>query len=360
MQRFSAAIVACLLTGLLPGAARCAEDDGAPVYTDPEQADADFAFQGEYRGWQRNAGSLRTSEPIGLQVVARGDGQFVAMKYPGGLPGNGWSGGNRYQLEGALSDGELLIAGDRFDFVIKDGQGTVFNKEGRRCGALTKVRRVSPTMGLTPPPEARLLFTGGEAPLLKDAKFSPEGWLLAGTQTVEAYRNFYLHGEFLLPYKPTATGQARANSGFYLQSRYEVQVLDSFGLEGVANECGALYKSIPPRINMCLPPLEWQTYDIDFREPVFDAAGRKLANARISVWHNGVLVHNDIEIPNKTGGGSQEGPALLPIKIQDHGNPVMFRNMWLVETEPQASRLSPPLPTPLPPAPILTTFIARN
>jgi hypothetical protein len=197
-----------------------------------------------------------------------------------------------------------------------------------------------------------MLFAGGDSPLLRDAKISPEGLLLAGAQTVEPYRNFYLHGEFLLPYKPLATGQARANSGFYLQSRYEVQVLDSFGLEGVNNECGALYKSIPPKINMCLPPLEWQTYDIDFREPVIDESGKKLANARISVWHNGVLVHDDVEVPNKTGGGSQEGPSLLPIKIQDHGNPVMFRNIWLVEKSADAPRLSPPLPVALPPVPV--------
>lgn len=208
-------------------------------------------------------------------------------------------------------------------------------------------------MGLAPPQEAVLLFVVGDSPLLQDAKLSPEGWLLAGTQTVSTYRNFYLHGEFLLPYKPTATGQARANSGFYLQSRYEVQVLDSFGLEGVNNECGSLYKSIAPEVNMCLPPLQWQTYDIDFREPAFDETGKKITNARISVWHNGVLVHNDIEIPNKTGGGSQEGPSPLPMKIQDHSNPVMFRNVWLVETSAEAPRLAPPLPTRLPPVPIL-------
>jgi hypothetical protein len=353
MQRVPAAMVVFLLAGTSVGVCRGAEPDGMPVYTDPAHADADFAFQGEYRGWQRQADSLRTSEPIGLQVVARGDGKFVAMKYPGGLPGNGWSGGNRYQLAGEIGDSGLQLTGDKYDFILKDGKGTVFNKQGRRCGELTQVHRVSPTMGLAAPPDAKRLFTGGESPLLQNAKVSPEGWLLAGTQTVEPYRNFYLHGEFLLPYKPLATGQARANSGFYLQSRYEVQVLDSFGLEGVNNECGALYKSIPPKINMCLPPLEWQTYDIDFREPVFDDAGKKVANARISVWHNGVLVHNDIEIPNKTGGGSQEGPSLLPIKIQDHGNPVMFRNVWLVEKPADAPRTAPPLPTALPPVPVL-------
>ncbi|HVJ67321.1 MAG TPA: hypothetical protein VM510_05015, partial [Caulifigura sp.] len=132
-------MLVCLLAGMSGRMCQSADPDGLPVYTDPAHADADFPFQGEYRGWQRQAGSLRTSEPIGLQVVARGDGKFVAMKYPGGLPGNGWFGGNRYQLAGELVDGAMRINGDKFDFVLKDGKGTVYNKQGRRCGELTQV-----------------------------------------------------------------------------------------------------------------------------------------------------------------------------------------------------------------------------
>lgn len=353
MQRVLAALIVggLVVTGGLNG--RAAEDDGLPVYTDREHADADFPFQGEYRGWQRSLPSERSSEPIGLQVIARSNGRFEAMKYPGGLPGSGWFGGNRYVLRGQRAGDTVTLVGDRFDIVLKDGAGTILTKKGKPAGELRAVRRTSPTMGLQPPPGAVLLFTGGDAPLLKDARVSPEGWLLAGTETVNCYQNFRLHGEFYLPYKPAATGQARANSGFYLQSRYEVQILDSFGLPGVNNECGALYKSIPPAVNMCLPPLEWQTYDIDFRQPVFDDQGRKTANARISVWHNGVLIHDDIEIPNKTGAGKPEGPELLPIKIQDHGNPVLFRNIWLVETAASEPRDWPPLPSAAPPAPVL-------
>jgi len=118
-------------------------------------------------------------------------------------------------------------------------------------------------------------------------------------------------------------------------------VLDSFGLEGVENECGALYKTRRPDVNMCYPPLSWQTYDIDFQSPRFDDEGQKLSDMRISVWHNGVLIHNNAAIPNKTGAGRPEGPQPLPTKIQDHRNPVMYRNIWLIE-QPASGAASAP------------------
>lgn len=351
MQRVFAAAILWSVFVLGPVDGRAA-DDGLPVYTDPQHVDDDFAFQGEYRGWQRSLPqSDRSSEKIGLQVIARGDGKFEAMKYPGGLPGGGWArGGNRYVLHGERTNDTVKLNGDKFDILLRSGTGAILTKAGKVAGALQQVHRTSPTMGLAPPPGAVRLFTGSDTSLLKDARLSPEGWLLAGTETVNPYRNFRMHAEFYLPYKPAATGQARANSGFYLQCRYEVQILDSFGLPGLFNECGALYRSIPPDVNMCLPPLEWQTYEIDFREPLFDAQGHKTDNARISVWHNGVVVQNDVEIPNKTGAGKPEGPELLPIKIQDHGNPVMFRNIWLVETTGAEPSDWPPLPSAPPPA----------
>ncbi len=142
-----------------------------------------------------------------------------------------------------------------------------------------------------------------------------------------------LHLEFRTPFMPEARGQGRGNSGVYLQGRYEVQILDSYGLEGLDNECGGIYRVARPRVNMCAPPLQWQTYDIEFRAPRFDAQGNKTANARITVWHNGVMIHENVELPGPTGGGEnanldKPGPLLL----QDHGNPVQFRNLWVLET----------------------------
>ncbi|MGC3968899.1 MAG: DUF1080 domain-containing protein [Pirellulales bacterium] len=187
-------------------------------------------------------------------------------------------------------------------------------------------------MGSRAPSNAVVLFgaAGDLSHFDEKAQVSKLGNLMHGTTTKDPVGDFKLHLEFRLPYMPTATGQARGNSGVYIQRRYEVQVLDSFGLDGVHNECGGLYKTKAPDVNMCLPPLVWQTYDIDFRAARFDKAGKKIADARITVVQNGQTVQNNVAIPNKTGGGQPEGPQPLPILLQDHGNPVEFRNVWLV------------------------------
>jgi hypothetical protein len=152
----------------------------------------------------------------------------------------------------------------------------------------------------------------------------------------EVFGDHQIHLEFRTPFMPEARGQSRGNSGVYIQGRYEVQILDSYGLEGLDNECGGIYRVSRPRVNMCAPPLQWQSYDIDFRAPRFDAQGNKTANARVTVSHNGVPIHEDLEIPGQTGGGDasnfdKPGPLLL----QDHGNPVQFRNVWVLLPEAQ-------------------------
>jgi hypothetical protein len=334
------------------GLAQVHADDGGPVYTDPAEADSDFAFQGEYAGWQRSQPSHRSSEPIGLQVVARGDGRFEAVKYTGGLPGRSWFGESKYRLSGQRVDSFVELRGDLYDVILEDGGATVYARDGRLAGELKRVRRISPTMGLQPPPDAVVLFGSGESGRLKNPRLTDDGLLLPGTETVQPYRDFRLHAEFRLPYKPLATEQARGNSGLYLQGRYEVQILDSFGLDGLNNECGALYKLRAPDVNMCLPPLEWQTYDIDFRAARFDGPTKTHA-ARITVWHNGVPIHTNVAIANKTGAGKPEGPEPLPILLQDHGNPVVFRNLWLIETgEEAAPPWQPSPPVRIPPLPL--------
>jgi hypothetical protein len=134
-----------------------------------------------------------------------------------------------------------------------------------------------------------------------------------------------------------------------LHKRYEVQILDSFGLEGVDNEAGALYKEHEPLVNMCLPPLSWQTYDIAFTAPRFDAEGNKIKNAKLTVLLNGVPVQRNLDVATATGGGKKvgEGPNPLPIGLQNHGNPIRFRNVWMVDfTQSEAasgSQAEPPL-----------------
>lgn len=144
--------------------------------------------------------------------------------------------------------------------------------------------------------------------------------------------NFKLHVEFRVPYEPAGKGQGRGNSGVYVQGRYEVQILDSYGLKSGKNDCAAIYDIHPPKINACKAPTVWQSYDIEFSAPKF-VNGKKTEPARVTVRQNGVLVHENAEIPvDNTRAGLGGDPATPgPILLQDHGHPVQFRNIWLVK-----------------------------
>jgi len=140
-----------------------------------------------------------------------------------------------------------------------------------------------------------------------------------------------LHVEFWCPYQPKARGQGRANSGVYLHGKYEIQVLDSFGLEGRHNECGGIYTVADPRVNAALPPARWQTYDILFKRPTVDDNGNYLEPATLTVHHNGILVHENQSVQKTTTAGLGGKPRMKgPLMLQDHGNPVRFRNIWYV------------------------------
>ncbi len=314
----------------------------APLaFTNVADVDADFAFQGEYSG---SSSKLGCPTNYGLQVAALGQGKFDAKLYEGGLPGNGASGQSAFVLHGERSEGnDLKLAGSGWTVTILSGQAAQVGLESGTpdIALLNKVERSSPTLGAKPPANAVILFDGSAPTLLKGANVK-DGLLQVGTETVNGYRDFSLHGEFRTPYMPAARGQSRGNSGFYLQRRYEVQVLDSFGQWPQYNEAGSIYKTKPPDVNMSYPPLAWQTYDIDFTAARFDPAGNKLSHAVLTVRHNGVTVQNQVTLYNKTGAGKPEGPDPLPILLQNHGNPVEFRNVWLVEkTAPTASACCP-------------------
>jgi hypothetical protein len=148
--------------------------------------------------------------------------------------------------------------------------------------------------------------------------------------TKRDFQDFRLHVEFYIPQlPPDLQGEARGNSGIYIQRRYEVQILDSYGLQPAKNGCGAIYKIKAPDKNVSKRPLEWQCFDILFRAPRWED-GKKVEGARITVLQNNVVIHNNVLIPDKTGAGQPEGLEPGPIKLQEHGSPIQFRNIWIV------------------------------
>jgi hypothetical protein len=191
-----------------------------------------------------------------------------------------------------------------------------------------------------PPREAKMLFNGADLSGWHALDMGPARWKVAGgtMQVVpgaghivsrELLLDHQLHIEFSTPYMPQAKGQARANSGVYIQGRYELQVLDSYGLDPRDDDCGAIYKIAAPLRNACRKPEEWQTYDIAFRAPRFDPSGTEIEKGRVTVFQNGILIQNNLELSRATGGGwdSNVG-APGPLLLQDHGSLVRYRNIW--------------------------------
>jgi hypothetical protein len=217
---------------------------------------------------------------------------------------------------------------------IRAGAVVAIAADGTVVAKFPKVERTSPTLGAKPPEGATVICDGAgpvdESATFAGARLTDDGLLMEGVTTTGEFGDARWHVEFRLPYQPHDRGQGRGNSGAYFNGSYEVQMLDSFGLEGKDNECGGIYKVAPPKVNMCLPPLAWQTYDVDFTAPRFEG-GAKVKNARVTVRHNGVVVHDDIEVPGITQGGPvKEERAAGPLHLQNHGNPVRYRNIWVL------------------------------
>lgn len=324
---------------------------------------ADFKFQGEY------VAEISRDKSIGCQVIALGNGTFQAVLCKGGLPGAGWDGKDKSLMDGKL-EGEKVVftpatgkrkyldkspsvfsATDPFpppgqrDFtgVLSGDTLTIKGSEGGKDFSLDlkKVIRKSESLGAKPPEGALVLFDGSSTEQWNGGRIDKKtGFLNTDGKDITTKRKFNdytAHVEFLLPYRPDARGQGRGNSGFYQVDQYEVQILDSFGLEGKKNECGGIYERLAPKVNMCLPPLQWQTYDVEFTNAVRDG-DKVVKKARITLKHNGVVVHDNAEIAGVTGGArafskkadDAEGtPGVL--RLQGHGNPLQFKNVWVVE-----------------------------
>lgn len=199
---------------------------------------------------------------------------------------------------------------------------------------MAKILRQSPTLGAKPPRGAVVLMDGTT---LDAWNLLPgnliDGAIQVGGSSFVSKREFgdcRIHLEFRTPYMPWAGGQGRGNSGVYVQGRYEIQVLDSFADTPASDLCGGIYNIATPLVNACLPPGEWQTYDITFFAPRFNEAGAKTENAIMTVLHNGVLIHDNVSLPNLTPAGVSDKEAKTgPLFLQDHGHAVQYRNIWV-------------------------------
>jgi hypothetical protein len=204
------------------------------------------------------------------------------------------------------------------------------------------------TPGVTnadPPSDAIVLFNGKDLSHWRTDNGGPAKWIVrdgymevnpgsGGIATVEKFGDVQLHIEWATPSVVKGEGQERGNSGVFLMERYEVQVLDSYQNETYYHgQAGAIYKQWPPLVNASRKPGEWQTYDIIFHAPRFDEMGKVIDRARFTVLHNGVLIQNNVEVYGLTY--HDRAPVYIAhdpqesLALQDHGNPIRYRNIWI-------------------------------
>jgi len=319
---------------------------------------AEDTIMGQYEGMATPAkGSAVKAQ---AQVVAEGKRRYRAVLSP--MPEAGVK-ATPLELKGRLSwlripflmGKKLSLAGNHQGVVwtgkIAEGNLTAAAK-GEAGGKfdLNRIEPRSPTEGLKPPAGAIVLLPYTPDKLTTLTEWTNPNWKIlpdgsvqvarGDSKSVRKFGDCHLHAEFWLPYEPLGRGQGRGNSGVYLQDFYEVQVLDSFGLPSKNNECGGIYSIAAPKVNMSFPPLQWQTYDITFRAPRFGPDGKVVEPATfVKVVHNGVTIHENIKAPRSTERSKPGGEVKAgPIRLQNHGHPVRFRNFWIVELRDEAGK----------------------
>jgi hypothetical protein len=317
--------------------------DGGEALSDP--------LLGDWQGRWTGKGQVFEDNPLLVaQVIPRGKGQYqinLLPEFDQRCPAY-------LTLTAAMVDGEVQFEQDGWTATITAdrfaGSGLVKGLLG--TFELEKVTRLPPSLGAKPPEGAVVLFDGSGfehwEPVFRGKGAGGVNWTLQdgamrirpdrdahrhSLRTRERFGDLQLHIEFHLPLLPGNQGQSRANSGVSIGG-LELQVLDSYGLPGYYNECGAFYKRAAPTVNMCAPPLQWQTYDVTFRAPRYDDEGRMTEPATYTVLHNGVLIHKQRELTRKHATDFDEvaEPRFQPstISLQNHGNAVGYRNIWVV------------------------------
>jgi hypothetical protein len=303
-------------------------------------------FIGEYEGTYRSTG--RPNYASTAKVISEGRGLYRLLMQYTPPAADSWT--NQIELHGQSAGPRLLFNGfsndDRWEGTVQEGKLTV-SKAGTHYGggfALNKVIKHSPSEGLKPPRGAAVLLPFEEGKKTSLAAWTNDKWPLGndGTMQVgkgdnrtrERYGSVRIHMEFNLAHMPSAHGQSRSNSGIYFQDRYEVQILDSFGLIQGSGDCGSIYEQSVALVNMTYPPGQWQTYDIVFTAATFDKNGKVKVYPTVTVEHNGVLVQDKHEYKKVTGGAVNDKVVeKAPIRLQDHGDPVKYRNIWIEELD---------------------------
>jgi len=320
VMRWIALPLACLLITTATWA-KPRQDDHIDI--ERVRKDPDFHIQGEY-----------TSDTWGAHVMALGHGKFSAMLFKGGLPGAGWDEQSVINLTGRRDEDDATAAALRSDDTILriTGEMAAFTHgDDDTTVTLKRVARVSPHEGAPPPEGAVVLFDGtGVDAFLDGASMDENRLLTQGAVSREHFGDHRVHLEYFLPFMPEHRDMQRGNSGIYLQGRYEVQIIDSFGMPATPRLNGGIYNLVASREPASYPPMRWQTLQIDFTAPRFNDQGEKTADAKITVRHNGVLIHEDVAVPAPTNAARFRNEAPTgPVYLQNHRNPVRFRNVWV-------------------------------
>jgi hypothetical protein len=301
-------------------------------------------YMGEYKG-TFHPDSMTTME-ASAKVIAEGDDVYYRIVIKA-TPNEENQDGADIEIYGHRQ-GSTVHIGDRaggyhWNGQIQNGRLSIRSGYGQHF-ELDKFLRKSPKEGLKPPRDAVVLLGFKEGSKPDTSAWTNSEWkrLNNGAMQVNKGDNNskehfgdieHFHLEFKLPLEPNNRGQGRANSGVYFAGQFEVQVLDSFGLVHTSGDCAGLYNRARARVNACLPPETWQTYDVKFRAPRLNADGSIKENARITVHHNGIKVQDDVEIPYSGNRWKGKSEATGPIHLQDHGHPIQYRNIWLVKAK---------------------------
>lgn len=317
---------------------------------------ADLELMGDYEGTYLDAPKghyFEINKPLAAQIMNIREGEY-AIRFTQQLDARA---DPYFEGTGKLEGDAIVFAANGWSGkATKEGlTGTASNAGKQVKFDLKRVERASPSLGAKAPEGAIVLFDGKNIDQWQHGDGRPVSWHLlengamevrgakskeerqkgigGDIQTKESFGDCRIHLEFRYPVEPGKAGQGRGNSGFFFQRDYELQILNSYGLHGYWNECGALYKLSPPKVNAARPPMQWQTYDVEYTASVWKD-GKKVAPPRITVRHNGVLIHDNEEVTHVTAHAFDQrdkepnGPG--PIRLQDHGNAIQFRNIWII------------------------------